>query len=96
MTETDHRLLYALACMCNQYLTNPEDPNDLDHICMHAGEWATDVLFEHGLISPHFRGGTWTEAGKRLLASRPPELSPSLANALLRDPPDWPPPTTAP
>lgn len=40
----------------------------IDHECMGAGEDAVELLVEHGLIAPSGRGGTWTEAGKALLA----------------------------
>lgn len=74
--SSEHRLLYALALMCDQYLTTRAEPGNLDHVCMTAGECAAEVLFEHGLITPHFRGGTWTEAGKALLASKLEAVSP--------------------
>jgi hypothetical protein len=58
------RLLRALAWMCEQYL---RDGKTLDHECMHAGEVAVDLLAEYGLLKPGPRGGTWTEAGRKLL-----------------------------
>ncbi|RYF92878.1 MAG: hypothetical protein EON95_10900 [Caulobacteraceae bacterium] len=67
MTENEKRLLRPLALMCDQYLRAPD--GDLDHLCISAGEEAVERLVEHGMISPHARGGRWTSAGKALLAS---------------------------
>jgi len=62
MTNDERDLLQALAWMCQQYLGSPDD-DVLDHLCMHAGERAVDLLEKYGLIEPSGRGGTWTEAG---------------------------------
>jgi len=63
-TEAEKRLLEALAWMCEQYLRNG---NDLDHLCVRAGERAVELLVEYELVKPGPRGGTWTEAGGDLL-----------------------------
>ena len=67
MTEAEDKLLFALAWMCEQYLT---DSGELDHMAMFAGEEAVECLVDYGLITPSGRGGTWTEAGQNLLNSR--------------------------
>ncbi|HXI14667.1 MAG TPA: hypothetical protein VNM92_18770 [Thermoanaerobaculia bacterium] len=67
MTEEERRLLGALAWMCEQYLNGGTDT--LDHLCMGAGEDAVELLAKYGLVEPSGRGGTWTPAGKALLAS---------------------------
>jgi hypothetical protein len=64
ITESEKRLLGALAWMCEQYL---QSDGELDHMCMRAGEDAVELLVEYGFVTPSGRGGTWTEAGKRLL-----------------------------
>ena len=64
MTETEQRLLGALARMCEQYLTYE---GALDHLFMGAGEEAVEVLAEYGLVKPEGRGGTWTDAAQPLL-----------------------------
>jgi hypothetical protein len=66
MTAEEHRLLVALAWMCEQYLANGDR---LDHLCMNAGEQAVELLVQYGLVDPEGRGGTWTEAGRALLNS---------------------------
>ena len=65
MTEDEAELLEALAWMCAQYLENGDR---LDHQCMSAGEGAIALLVRHGLVEPGPRGGTWTAAGRDLLA----------------------------
>lgn len=67
MTEEERRLLGALAWMCEQYLN--DGTGTLDHLCMSAGEEAVELLAKHGLVEASGRGGTWTPAGKALLAS---------------------------
>ena len=68
MTEKERQLLVALAWMCEQYIGSGQC-DGLDHQCISAGENAVDLLVEFGLIERGGRGGTWTEAGKALLAS---------------------------
>ena len=65
MTEKEERLLGALAWMCSQYLEG--ESGYLDHQCMGAGETATELLVEYGLLTSAERGATWTEAGKAFL-----------------------------
>ena len=67
MTENEKRLLLAMAWMCEQYMGSGEQIG-LDHQCMGAGEDAVELLVEYGLVSPSGRGGTWTDAGRALLA----------------------------
>ncbi len=64
MSEEEHRLLEALAWMCRQYIG---DDDYLDHMCMGAGEDAVALLVRYGMVAPEGRGGTWTEAGRKLL-----------------------------
>ena len=70
-TEMEKRLLVALAWMCQQYLSCdiPGVSDYLDHECMGAGEGAVALLAEYGLVDSDPRGGTWTEAGNKLLDS---------------------------
>lgn len=59
--------LKALAEMVAQYLTVGEE---LDTLCMTAGQDALRVLAEEGLVAyDGGRCGSWTEAGRRLLDS---------------------------
>ena len=64
MSDTERKLLTALAMMCAQYI---EEDGVLDHQSMRAGERAVAVLVEQGLVNPSGRGGSWTEAGQALL-----------------------------
>lgn len=66
MTPEEERLLGALAGMCVQYL---EEDGVIDNMCMGAGEEAMAALQHYGLIEAGFRCGTWTEAGKKFLAT---------------------------
>ena len=66
MTETEERMLAVIAHMCGQYM---EEDGVVDHMWMGAGERATAILAEYGLLEMEGRGGTWTEAGKAFLAS---------------------------
>ena len=66
MTENEERMLAAIAHMCGQYM---EEDGVVDHMWMGAGERATAILVEYGLLEMEGRGGTWTEAGKAFLAS---------------------------
>ena len=66
MTEEERRLLSALAGMCEQYLGRD---GSLDHQFMSAGENAVALLAEHGLVESTPRGGTWTHAGRAVLAA---------------------------
>ncbi|MEO6216072.1 MAG: hypothetical protein ABI471_10380 [Sphingomonas bacterium] len=66
MTENEERMLAAIAWMCCQYM---EEDGVVDHMWMSAGENATAILVEYGLLEMEGRGGTWTEAGKAFLAS---------------------------
>lgn len=63
---TDWHLLRTLALMCAQYSGSG---GGVDHECMSAGEGAVSHLIKHGLLEEEGRGGRWTEAGRRLLAS---------------------------
>jgi len=66
MTANEERMLAAIAHMCGQYM---EEDGVVDHMWMSAGELATEILAEYGLLEIEGRGGTWTEAGKAFLAS---------------------------
>ena len=66
MTESEARLVAALARMCEQYIS---DDGMLDHQCMSAGEGAVALLIQYGLVEPGPRGGTWTAAGRAILDS---------------------------
>ncbi len=61
------RVLYALAWMCEQYLPDSYGYGTLDHMCMHAGEWACTALLEYGLVDTWERGAKWTALGRELL-----------------------------
>lgn len=56
MNEKPDPAIDALALMAQQYLET--DGGVLDHLCMSAGEHAVDVLADHGLVTPHSRGGS--------------------------------------
>jgi hypothetical protein len=60
-------LLYALACMCEQYLPDTYGYGTLDHMCAHAGVWACTALLEYGLVDTWERGAKWTALGRELL-----------------------------
>ena len=62
----EERMLEALAFMCRQYM---EEDGVVDHMWMGAGERATAILAEYGLLEMEGRGGTWTPKGKAFLAS---------------------------
>jgi len=64
MTEAEMKLLTSLAWMCEQYISKD---GVLDHQCMCAGEDAVALLVQYDLVKPDGRGGSWTEAGRRLL-----------------------------
>jgi len=64
MTNSERRLLIALAWMCEQYLKSGDV---LDHMCMGAGEDAVDILYDYGLVDSISRGAQWTDAGRALL-----------------------------
>lgn len=67
-TPREQHILYALALMCSQYLTEQHDGHEvLDHLCMGAGEEAYKVLEAYGLIEVEGRGATWTQAGADLM-----------------------------
>ena len=66
MQDMERKLLSALARMCEQYL---EQGGVLDHEFISAGENAIALLAEHGLVEPTPRGGTWTHAGRAVLAA---------------------------
>ncbi len=66
MTESEERLLAALAWMCAQYMGGDKV---VDHMWMSAGEMATEILAEHGFLEMNGREGTWTAAGKAFLDS---------------------------
>jgi len=52
--------------MAVQYL---EQDGTLDHLFMHAGEQAMQLLFDHGLFDSSGRCANWTAKGKAFLAS---------------------------
>jgi hypothetical protein len=64
--DADWHVLRALAMMCEHYIGSGDG---VDHECMTAGEEAVTQLIKHGVLEEDARGGRWTEAGKRLLAS---------------------------
>ena len=66
MTGNEERMLAALAWMCVQYMGGDEV---VDHAWMSAGEMATDILAEHGLLEMKGREGAWTATGKAFLVS---------------------------
>jgi hypothetical protein len=66
MTDQELRLLHSLAWMCVQYLGSANSDN-LNHLCMCAGQDATAMLAEYGLVELEPGGATWTEAGKQFL-----------------------------
>ena len=60
-------LLYALAAMCGQYMSEKfEGQTVLDHTYMSAGEEAFKVLEAYGLIDVEGRCATWTPLGLEL------------------------------
>jgi hypothetical protein len=59
-------LLVILAGQCDE-ITVPQT-NEIDHLCMSAGEAACFQLASYDLITPANRGGYWTPAGKRVRA----------------------------
>jgi hypothetical protein len=68
VSESGAEALEALARMVAQYLTVGDD---LDTLCMAAGERALRVLAAEGLVDYQGgRYGCWTEAGRELLARR--------------------------
>jgi hypothetical protein len=68
MGDAEKKLLVALVLMVEQYLGGEDD--ELDHLCMSAGEAAVEALAAYGLVVPEPRGGRWTEAGNRFRNSR--------------------------
>ena len=69
MTETEEKLLVALAWMAEQYLGDRAG-SYLDNQCMCAGERAFEVLASYGLIKDiDGRNAEWTDAGRRFLDS---------------------------
>jgi len=52
--------------MCEQYLSGGTET--LDHLCMGDGEEAVELFAKYRLVERSGRGGTWTLAGKALLA----------------------------
>ena len=65
MTESEKKLLSALAKMAAQYLETEQ--GNLDHLHMTAGQRTVRVLAEYGLVIDDGRNSRWTEAGKALL-----------------------------
>jgi hypothetical protein len=64
-------LLYALALMCEQYMSEQHEGRSvLDHMCISAGEEAYKALLAYDLIHVGGRGATWTELGLELLDLR--------------------------
>lgn len=66
MSELDADVLKALAAMAGQYLTVGDE---LDSQSMAAGQNALRILAAEGLVDyDGCRCGSWTEAGRNLLA----------------------------
>jgi hypothetical protein len=60
-------LLYALAGMCEQYMSEQfEGRTVLDHMWMGAGEEAYKAFLAYGLIEVAGREATWTNLGLEL------------------------------
>jgi len=69
-TEREKYLLYALASMCDQYLSYEiEGRTILDHVYMIAGQVAFEALYAYGLIDRNDRRAKWTVAGRQLVDS---------------------------
>jgi hypothetical protein len=66
MTESERRLLSALAQVCVRYMLIRDE---LYHGFEHAGETAVELLAEYGLVERTPTGGKWTEAGVAFLRS---------------------------
>jgi hypothetical protein len=63
VTDDTRPILQALALMVDQYL----GPDNLDNMCISAGEKAFAVLASYGLLqSEDGRNGTWTKAANTL------------------------------
>jgi predicted transcriptional regulator len=70
MSDTERKLLQALARMAAQYLVHHAEDTELDSAAMSAGEHALSVLAQYGLVAlkgGHRIRGDWTEAGRRFL-----------------------------
>ncbi|MFN7358831.1 hypothetical protein [Brevundimonas sp.] len=66
MSERDDKVLKALAAMADQYLTVGDE---LDTLSMAAGQNALRILAVEGLVDyDGGRCGSWTKAGRDLLA----------------------------
>jgi hypothetical protein len=66
MTDSEKKLLIALARMVQQYLREYGD--EVDSLAESAGEHAIEALAHFGLMeSVNTRFGRWTEAGKQFL-----------------------------
>lgn len=66
-------VMHCLASLCYDHLEDHEEPGiDLFHAFMSAGEWACEELVRYDLIAPNDCGGSWTRAGRELLAGRYP------------------------
>jgi hypothetical protein len=66
MTDSEKKLLIALAQMVKQYLD--ERGGEVDSLSMSAGEHAIEALSAFGLMEPvNSRIGRWTEAGKKFI-----------------------------
>jgi hypothetical protein len=83
MTDSENRLLAALAKMVDQYLDRYQD--EVDSRAMSAGEHAIKALAEFGLMEViNTRFGRWTETGKRFIGGAgPPAKFSSYGTAVL-------------
>ena len=71
MEPNEEYILQALAWMVMQYIGNVDD-DDIDTMCMSAGQHAVEVLAKYGLVeilNGNLRNARWTEAGKQFLAT---------------------------
>ena len=66
MMDAEHRLLGALAWMCEQHLSKD---GVLDHSFMSAGEGLIELLVQYGLAEPKPRSAIWADAGRAFLYS---------------------------
>jgi hypothetical protein len=66
LNQRSASLLIILAGQCDE-ITMPQT-NEIDHLCMSAGEAACFQLASYDLLAPANRGGFWTPAGKQASA----------------------------
>jgi hypothetical protein len=67
MTDTERRLLVALAWMCKQYLSGRN--STLNHQFISAAENAVDLLVQYGLVAYDGPNAVWTDEGQKFLES---------------------------